>query len=124
MHYPQNTVPGTGTLTFFQQGFTLNDYDNKCSITCLTFDLLLLLWVDVEHLDDVGDKVGEGLVLLDLLLVLLDGLLLGLQLVLDPPQLAPHNPNLITYKQQPVIKTIRIRKYDLKIDPNPDPASQ
>jgi hypothetical protein len=70
----------------------------------LTFDLLLLLRVDVQHLDDVGDKVGEGLVLLDLLLVLLDGLLLGLQLVLDPPQLAPHDPNLI---KQPVIKMIR-----------------
>jgi hypothetical protein len=29
--------------------------------------------------------------------------------VLDPPQLAPHDPNLITYKQQPVIQMIRIR---------------
>ena len=64
-------------------------------------DLLLVLGVDVQDLDDVGDEVGQGLVLLDLLLVLLDRLVLGLELVLESPQLRPHNPNLVVEETSP-----------------------
>jgi len=51
--------------------------------------------INLKHLDFIREKVGQGLVLFNLLLVLLDGLLLSMQLVLDPAQLRLHDPDLI-----------------------------
>ena len=45
------------------------------------------IYINLKHLDNITDQVGQGIVLFNLLLVLLDGLLLSLQLVLDPAQL-------------------------------------
>ena len=69
--------------------FELNSptFSLAVKVNISSFNFFLLLWVNLQHLNDVGHQVGQGLVLLYLLLILLDSLLLCLQLVLDPAQL-------------------------------------
>lgn len=55
----------------------------------------LVLGVDVEDLDDVGDQVGQRPVQLDLLVVLLDALLVRRVLVAQPRRLIAHHLDLV-----------------------------
>ncbi|CAN8007616.1 unnamed protein product, partial [Ixodes pacificus] len=72
-----------------------------------------LLRVDVEELDDVGHQVRQGLVDFDLLVVLLDLLLLGLELVRDAHHLALHDLDLVVQEPRPADNFVAGHPQDL-----------